>query len=231
MLAKIGQVFFAFIFIIVSAAYIRSCFFSGDSRSARTLGELPIVEYTETNPKHERIMTALNSILLANGLMRVESESILFIHDEEELNAASFGNGMYLFWEEMSELSSWAIDGIVAHEVAHDQLLHAQKQAELSDLVNFFSEVIGLFGGADYRAQQALNEWSEKLTIPSYSRLQELEADDVAVSLLKNVGYSTPAKNMAATLKILLETYGNTGGGFFDSHPSTDERIQRLHAK
>jgi predicted Zn-dependent protease len=36
---------------------------------------------------------------------------------------------------------------------------------------------------------------------------------------------------MSEALQVLIEKYGNTGGGFLDSHPATTERIQRLDGR
>jgi Zn-dependent protease with chaperone function len=67
--------------------------------------------------------------------------------------------------------------------------------------------------------------------LPKYSRNQEFEADAKAVEILRELGYSEPEKRLGDALQILLDKYGNLGGGFFDSHPATTERIQRLRSK
>jgi predicted Zn-dependent protease len=65
-------------------------------------------------------------------------------------------------------------------------------------------------------------------TAPSYSRGQEFEADQMAVRLLRKAGYENANEVLHATLQILLDRYGDTGGRTFDSHPATSERMVRL---
>ena len=67
--------------------------------------------------------------------------------------------------------------------------------------------------------------------LPKYSRKQEFEADAKAVEILTELGYNEPEKQLSETLQVLLDKYGNLGGGFFDNHPSTTERIQRLRSQ
>jgi predicted Zn-dependent protease len=67
--------------------------------------------------------------------------------------------------------------------------------------------------------------------LPKYSRTQEFEADAKAVEILTILGDQCPAHEMSEALQVLIEKYGNTGGGFLDSHPATTERIQRLDGR
>ncbi len=73
-----------------------------------------------------------------------------------------------------------------------------------------------------------LKKWVGYTTLPKYSRNQEFEADRKAIEILKALGENNPEKELSQALQLLLDKYGNTGGGFLDSHPSTSERIQRL---
>jgi Zn-dependent protease with chaperone function len=67
--------------------------------------------------------------------------------------------------------------------------------------------------------------------LPKYSRNQEFEADAKAVEILTELGEDKPEKELSDALQVLLDKYGNFGGGFFDSHPATAERIQRLRSQ
>jgi Zn-dependent protease with chaperone function len=85
-----------------------------------------------------------------------------------------------------------------------------------------------VFGQADADTENTLKKWVGYTTLPKYSRNQEFEADAKAVEILRELGYREPEKRLGETLQVLLDNYGNLDGGFFDSHPSTTERIQRL---
>jgi predicted Zn-dependent protease len=101
---------------------------------------------------------------------------------------------------------------------------------DTDDLRNFFVEVLSLFGGADKETENTLQEWSSKLILPKYSRSQEYEADEYAVQVLFQCGYEKPELIYADTLSLIQNKLGNSGGGFFDYHPSTDERVQKISA-
>jgi predicted Zn-dependent protease len=62
----------------------------------------------------------------------------------------------------------------------------------------------------------------------TYSRPLELEADRHAVTLLKRAGYSK--HTMIDSLAWLMRRSGDSGGGFFASHPATSDRIKALHS-
>lgn len=59
-----------------------------------------------------------------------------------------------------------------------------------------------------------------------YSRKEEYEADKHGVELLKRTGQSTQL--MVDTLTWLMQTAGSGGGGFFATHPATEDRIDAL---
>ena len=98
---------------------------------------------------------------------------------------------------------------------------------DVDDLRSFFTEVLSLIGGADKRTEETLQEWSSKVTLPKYSQKQEYEADQYAIIVLSIYGYAKAELVFANTLKYIKDKYGNSGGGFFDYHPSTEKRIQK----
>jgi predicted Zn-dependent protease len=61
-----------------------------------------------------------------------------------------------------------------------------------------------------------------------FSRQEEYEADAQGVKILQRAGYNGK-QVMGDTLTWLLKTAGPSGG-FFATHPGTDDRIQRIHA-
>jgi predicted Zn-dependent protease len=56
-----------------------------------------------------------------------------------------------------------------------------------------------------------------------YSRSQEAEADAKAIDLLQRAGL--PPWSLRYALEFLRDVHGETGGGWFASHPVTSERI------
>src|SRR5258705_112785 len=60
----------------------------------------------------------------------------------------------------------------------------------------------------------------------AYGRHEEYQADAHGAEILKRAGYSP--KVMEQTLTWLLNTEGGSEGGFFSTHPATDDRIAAL---
>lgn len=196
-------------------------------RSTET--KVQISESVATNPRHTKIASALARV--SGGLPFDTINVKLFIAQSPDINAASFGNGRFLFWDGTADLPEDILEAIAAHEVAHDVLRHARKANELKDLTDFFGELVGLVTQSDDSTENTLKHWFGSAVLPKYSRTQELEADAKAVEILRLCGYNNPRKTMSDCLETLLSRYGNSGGAFFDSHPSTRERIKRLNAE
>lgn len=228
-LGGIGSLLFILFILIMWSAQIKLCFTTGRNNNKSELSkDIKIIEASPNNLKHQRIIERLTNIYKSLDLTTQDKRTAYFINDESSLNAASFGDGVFLFWETLANLPDWAIDAILAHEIAHDLLLHSRKMRDVDDVRSFFTEVLSLFGGADHRTETTLQEWSSKLTLPKYSQKQEYEADEKAVNILSICGYANSGLVFANTIKYIRNSYGDSGGGFFDYHPSTDERIQKV---
>ncbi|MDD1778464.1 MAG: M48 family metalloprotease [Candidatus Helarchaeota archaeon] len=228
-LGGIGSLLFVLFILLMWSAQIKSCFITGSINNKSGLSnDMKIIKASPYNLKHRMIIERLTNIYASLNLATQEKWTANFINDKSSLNAASFGNGMYLFWETLTDLPDWAIDSILAHEVAHDLLLHSRKMSDVDDVRSFFTEVLSLIGGADRGTESTLQEWSSKLTLPKYSKKQEYEADEKAVKILSICGYEKSELIFANTLKYVRNCYGDSGGGFFDYHPSTEERIKKV---
>ena len=217
-----------FLFLAIWLAYsadlwtrVRGFFYAQEDNGPR----VEIVDIQPNDARHQRIAAALNRTWLAS---LNAGRPQLFIAKSTEINAASFGRGVFLFWEGVGDLPEWAIDAIAAHEVAHDMLRHSKKSKEWQELVDFFAEVLAFLGRSSREGETTLKGWMRKAALPKHSRSQEFEADRKAVELLALRRYENPRLVVRKTLEILLESYGDTGGWYFDNHPSTSERIEAL---
>lgn len=155
----------------------------------------------------------------------------MWLLDDPSVNAASFGEGMFVLWAGLGTLTDEQLDAVFAHEFAHDRLQHSKKSAELRDVTDFIGEAIGAFGGRDETTTQTLKRWSGRFVVPRYDRQQELEADADAVAILTIRRYSDPAAVVCGAFVHLRSMVGEGGGGFFDSYPAFTERIQALRAR
>jgi len=214
------------VFILVMwSAQIRACF--GPMKPALSSGP-KAVKADSSDKKHRIICERLIKVYTSvdpGGEIRLDPR---FIDEEAVLNARSYGKGRFLFWETVADLPEWAIDSVLAHEIAHDIRLHVTKRRDFDDVREFFTEVLSLFGGADHGTERVLQEWSSDLILPRHSQSQEYEADKYAVRILSRCGYDKPGLTYARTLSHIRDKYGDSGGGFFSDHPSIQERIQSV---
>jgi len=222
----IVSAFFVLLMILFWGANISSCLSGGDSARERDAAKLKITEVNAKNGRHAKIQHALDTVWL--GVTYGKENPKLLIADSGDINAASFGSGRFLVWDGVADLPDSVIDAIFAHEIAHDILRHSKKARDVKDLTDFVGDVLSVFGQTDAPTENTLKKWVGYTALPKYSQNQEFEADAKAVETLKKLGYKEPAKQFAEALQMLLDKYGNLGGGFFDNHPSTTERIQRL---
>jgi len=60
-----------------------------------------------------------------------------------------------------------------------------------------------------------------------FSRKEEYEADAHGVEILQRAGYD--GKQVMGNTLTWLEQTSGPSGGFFATHPGTEDRIQRIH--
>jgi len=220
------SVFFFLLIILFWSADISSCIKRDDSEEEKQAAKLKIIEVSAENVRHAKIEHALDRLWL--GATGKENPKLLIV-DSQEINAASFGSGRFLVWDGVANLPDAIIDSIFAHEIAHDLLRHSKKAQDAKDLTDFVGDVLSVFGRTDAETENTLKRWVGYTALPKYSRNQEFEADAKAIEILAALGHDHPEAELSKALQVLLDKYGNTGGRFLDSHPSTSERIQRLN--
>jgi predicted Zn-dependent protease len=122
------------------------------------------------------------------------------------------------------------IASVVAHEIAHVTYRHAMARAELesrSQLVSrVMSEVLENPGASVETREQS------RFAMASFSRQQELDADEVGVRAIARAGFEPQGAvrflhALARSSQIREQMRGNTGNDMMASHPDTQERITR----
>jgi predicted Zn-dependent protease len=127
------------------------------------------------------------------------------------------------------------VAAVMAHEIAHVTLRHASQREEAAKTADLRRRVAGAVQSRERGEEvQAI----EKLSLASFSRRQELEADQVGVKMIARAGYDPygaarflEALGRSTAMRAAL--LGQKGGDETDimaTHPSTPERVNRAIA-
>jgi predicted Zn-dependent protease len=127
-----------------------------------------------------------------------------------------------------------ALASVIAHEIAHIQLQHALTSIRNARYVN--AAVSGTLAGVGEAAggglvseltgimSESVNEIITTMVVKGFSKKDELEADETALSLLASAGYQP--SGLMEMLDLLKEKQGNDKTkGFGKTHPTPAERI------
>ncbi|MGH7343867.1 MAG: M48 family metallopeptidase [Candidatus Rokuibacteriota bacterium] len=145
------------------------------------------------------------------------------IMDDPHVNAASAGNGeFYVTTGLLEKANDDQMRGVLAHELAHDDLGHVAKAQRLGAGLQIGMVLLDqIIPGSG-----AVTPIAGQLIARSYSRKEEYEADRHGAEILQRAGLSRDV--MINTLTWLSETEGGSEGGFFATHPATGDRIEAL---
>ena len=145
--------------------------------------------------------------------------------DDPQINAANAGGGdFYVTTGLLEKASDDQLRGVLAHEVAHADLGHVAKAQALGTGMNIGIFILDqIIPGSGYLTPLV----ADLGVMRPFSRQEEYEADAHGVQILQRAGYNGK-QVMGNTLTWLLQTAGSSGG-FFETHPGTDDRIQRIH--
>jgi predicted Zn-dependent protease len=145
------------------------------------------------------------------------------VMDDPHVNAASAGGGeFYVTTGLLRKATDEHLRGVLAHELAHDDLGHVAKAQALGAGVGIGMIILDqIFPGSG-----RITPVAGTLITSGYSRTEEYAADRHGVDILARAGYS---KNiMINALTWLLQTEGASAGGMLATHPGMQERIDAL---
>lgn len=152
------------------------------------------------------------------------SEIKVGIIDDADINAANAGGGeFYVTTGLLAKANDEQLRGVLAHEIAHDDLGHVASAQVLGTGLNLGVILLEQF----IPGSSALTPIAGTLIARGYGRSEEYAADSHGVEILRRAGYSK--ETMIGTLTWLLRASGNGGGGgFLATHPATEDRIDAL---
>jgi Zn-dependent protease with chaperone function len=176
-----------------------------------------------TQQEAQRLQRLMAPLVLAMNNPRRLDQVKIGITDDAHINAASGGGGaFYVTTGLLQKATDLHLAGVLAHELAHDDLGHVAKAQVLGVGLNIGMVILDQF----FPGSSALTPIAGNLVANAYSRNEEYAADRHGIDILKRAGY--PAGTMVDTLTWLMQIEGADGGGFFATHPATADRIQAL---
>ena len=176
----------------------------------------------------ERLSRVMVPLLRVMNNPRRSNEVRIGIVDDPSINAANAGGGeFYVTTGLLNKANEEQLRGVLAHEIAHDDLGHVAKAQILGTGLSLGVVLLEqLIPGS-----RAVTPIAGQLIARGYTRTEEYAADRHGVELLRRAGY--PKEVMINTLAWIEQTEGkgNRGGGFFSTHPGTGDRIQALRGR
>jgi Zn-dependent protease with chaperone function len=142
------------------------------------------------------------------------------IINQAAINAANAGNcQFYITAGLLRRANDDQLRGVLAHEIAHEDLGHVAKAQVLGAGLNILAAGLQQL----FPAAGALAPVAGELVARGYGRSEEFAADRHGVDILRRAGYSK--ETMVDALTWIRRVSGDSGGGFLSTHPGLDDRI------
>ena len=171
----------------------------------------------------ERLQRVMVPLLKGMNKPVQPSQVKVGIMDDPSINAANAGGGQFLITTGLlQKASDDQLRGVLAHELAHEDLNHVAKAQALGAGLNIGAIILDqIFPGSG-----AITPIAGELVARGYSRTEEYAADLHGAEILERAGY--PRQIMVDTLSWLMQATGGSKGGFLATHPGTSDRIEAL---
>jgi predicted Zn-dependent protease len=156
------------------------------------------------------------------------------VMDSPEINAFALPGGDIYITRGMLALANDTseIAAVVAHEMAHVILHHAQARQNRARTNEIVDRVLGGILGVDVETDQVSNR--ARASLAAFSQQQELEADSTGIGIAAKAGYDpyAAARFLGVMGRYAALTQGENApglrsGDFLSSHPSTPSRIEK----
>jgi len=194
----------------------------GEPQPTQTGGSKPAPHPLDAH-QAERLRRIMAPLVASMDHPRPLNQIKVGIMDDPHVNAASAGGGeFYVTTGLLQKASDEHLRGVLAHELAHDDLGHVAKAQALNAGLGIGMIILDqIFPGSG-----RITPIAGILITSSYSRTEEYAADRHGVDILARAGYSKVV--MIDTLTWLIQTEGGSSGGLLATHPGTQERVDAL---
>jgi len=210
-------------------------YYIGRSVAALILAQYPPYD----NPALNNYLNTLGqAIVYSSSRPEIYAGYHFLVLDTEEVNALSAPGGFIFISKGLIRRckNEEMLASILAHEVGHVCAKHGLQAIKKARLVEAF-KVIGTEAARRYGSEElaqlttafegALGDIVETLIVRGYDRKYEHEADDLAVKFDVAVGYSP--KGLTDFLQTMVgDTSTASGKGWFKTHPSAEQRLEKV---
>ena len=198
---------------------------SGSPSSTSTSKPQPATRTaTKLDPAQaERLQRVMVPMLQGMNKPLQPSQVKVGIMDDPSINAANAGGGQFLVTTGLlQKANDDQLRGVLAHELAHEDLNHVAKAQTLGAGLNIGAIILDqIIPGSG-----AITPIAGQLLARGYSRKEEYQADAHGTEILERTGHSRQV--MIDTLNWLISQTGGSKGGFLATHPGTSERVEAL---
>jgi Zn-dependent protease with chaperone function len=192
----------------------RDCYPSSPSQSSRRV-----------DPQEaDRLRRVMMPLLKAMDRPCRPDQVRVAVIDQSEINAGNAGSCQFLVTMGLLQRANdEQLRGVLAHEVAHQDLGHVAKAQAIGTGTNILAAGLQQL----FPAAGVLVPIVGELGMRAYGRNEEYAADRHAVDILRRAGY--PKENLVNALTWIRRVSGNGGGGgFLSTHPALDDRIATI---
>ncbi len=186
----------------------------------------PILDESEYGDAYDYLY-GMRDEILSSGEVRYEEEfdwELYIIDDDETLNAfCAPGGYIYVYTGLIRYLEvEDHLEGVLGHEMAHADQRHSTEQLSKAYGISvLLSVILGKDPGL-------LAEIAAGLVNLNFSRTDESEADEYSVRYLCDSLYASDGA--AGFFEKLLEEDGADVPEFLSTHPSSENRVEEIHA-
>ncbi|MGB7296345.1 MAG: M48 family metalloprotease [Candidatus Aminicenantales bacterium] len=213
-------------------------YYIGRSVAALILSQYPAYD----NPALTTYINTLGqAIVYSSDRPEIYAGYHFLVLDTEEVNALSAPGGFIFISKGLVRRcrDEEMLASILAHEVGHVCAKHGLQAIKKSRLVDAF-RVIGQEAARRYGPEElaeltaafegALGDIVETLVVRGYDRKYEYQADELAVKFGAAVGYS-PAGLIDFLQTMVGDSSAAAGKGWFKTHPSAEQRMEKIKGR
>jgi len=212
-------------------------YYIGRAVGAVVLGKYPAYDHSVVNAYVNVIGQTLAQ---ASDLPAIFGGYHFLVLNSNEINAFATPSGLIFVTRGLLRCcrNEDALAAVLAHEIGHVQLRHGMQAIEKARvteaLTTIATEGAKTFGSREVAALTqtfggTITDITGTLINKGYARSSEYGADQVAVMLLKRVGYDP--NGLVEMLAVMQKNLKAGGLDFAKTHPAPDDRIAEIQKK